>query len=65
MDSGSGAGGVGLWQEMRQRWQRAAPEPAPQQPWREAEPPSRPHPLAEILARLPRSTAAADCPSCA
>lgn len=47
-DSGS-AGRAGLWQEMRHRWQQAAP-PQPAPAWGGAELPS----LAEILARLPR-----------
>jgi hypothetical protein len=55
-----GLGGAGLWQEMRLRWQRGAPERMPAQPWGEGELPS----LAEILARLPRPAAPAPEPVC-
>lgn len=65
MDSGKDpAGIVGLWREMRQRWQRAlppAPAPLPRPAWGEAELPS----LEELLARLNRrAPAPPDCLSC-
>ena len=62
MDSGKDpVGVVGLWQEMRLRWQRAAtPVSLPRPAWREAEPPS----LEEFLARLNRHAAPVPPPEC-
>ena len=65
MRDDSTAEAPGLWQEMRQRWQRAAVSAASQeraaQAWRES--PDLPS-LAEILARLPRRSPAPELICC-